>query len=248
MVGSEGTLGVITSARLRLSPAPQLRVFRGFEVAERRRRHRGDPPGAAARAAPGGGAALRRARHLPQQLASRAATPAAESVEHGHAYAPTPLPGEGACRCCPGPRPRRRRRAAAPAAGAGPPRLARPAPRRHRRRCCRGRALVNGLVGAVAEKIARKGCQMIIGLEGARIRTEIEAALDLRRARARRRQRPGRGAGPGLAGPPLRRQLPHVAGVPRRRLRRHHGGGVELGAAARPLPLGARGASAATPW
>src|SRR5204863_8619455 len=32
LLGSEGTLGVITSARLRLSPAPQLRVFRGFEV------------------------------------------------------------------------------------------------------------------------------------------------------------------------------------------------------------------------
>src|SRR5262247_174462 len=32
VLGSEGTLGVITSARLRLSPAPQLRVFRGFEV------------------------------------------------------------------------------------------------------------------------------------------------------------------------------------------------------------------------
>ena len=32
LVGSEGTLGVITSARLRLSPAPQMRVFRGFEV------------------------------------------------------------------------------------------------------------------------------------------------------------------------------------------------------------------------
>src|SRR4030095_5224629 len=32
VVGSEGTLGVINSARLRLSPAPQLRVFRGFEV------------------------------------------------------------------------------------------------------------------------------------------------------------------------------------------------------------------------
>ncbi len=30
--GSEGTLGIITSARLRVSPAPQLRVFRGFEV------------------------------------------------------------------------------------------------------------------------------------------------------------------------------------------------------------------------
>src|SRR5689334_947469 len=32
LVGSEGTLGLITSARLRVSPAPQLRVFRGFEV------------------------------------------------------------------------------------------------------------------------------------------------------------------------------------------------------------------------
>ena len=32
LVGSEGTLGIITSARLRVSPAPQLRVFRGFEV------------------------------------------------------------------------------------------------------------------------------------------------------------------------------------------------------------------------
>ena len=32
IVGSEGTLGVITSARLRVSPAPQLKVFRGFEV------------------------------------------------------------------------------------------------------------------------------------------------------------------------------------------------------------------------
>jgi len=47
---------------------------------------------------------------------------------------------------------------------------------------------VNGLVGAVAEKIARKGCKMIIGLEGARIRTEIEAALtfaELERAGAK---------------------------------------------------------------
>src|SRR5262245_44771500 len=32
ILGSEGTLGIITSARLRVSPAPQLRVFRGFEV------------------------------------------------------------------------------------------------------------------------------------------------------------------------------------------------------------------------
>jgi alkyldihydroxyacetonephosphate synthase len=37
--------------------------------------------------------------------------------------------------------------------------------------------LVNRLAGTVADKLARRGCRMIIGLEGARIRTEIEAAL-----------------------------------------------------------------------
>ena len=37
--------------------------------------------------------------------------------------------------------------------------------------------LVNKLFGTVAEKIARRGCRLIIGLEGARIRTEVEAAL-----------------------------------------------------------------------
>ena len=36
--------------------------------------------------------------------------------------------------------------------------------------------LVNKLFGAV-EKVARRGCRLIIGLEGARIRTEVEAAL-----------------------------------------------------------------------
>jgi alkyldihydroxyacetonephosphate synthase len=32
VVGSEGTLGVITSARLRVSPSPELRILRGYEV------------------------------------------------------------------------------------------------------------------------------------------------------------------------------------------------------------------------
>jgi alkyldihydroxyacetonephosphate synthase len=36
--------------------------------------------------------------------------------------------------------------------------------------------LVNRVFGTVAEKIVRRGCRMIIGLEGARIRTEVEAA------------------------------------------------------------------------
>lgn len=38
-------------------------------------------------------------------------------------------------------------------------------------------SIVNKVFGTVAEKIARRGCRLIIGLEGARIRTEVEAAL-----------------------------------------------------------------------
>jgi alkyldihydroxyacetonephosphate synthase len=37
--------------------------------------------------------------------------------------------------------------------------------------------LVNGLAGPLAEKVSRKGCRLIIGLEGSRIRTEVEARL-----------------------------------------------------------------------
>jgi len=33
------------------------------------------------------------------------------------------------------------------------------------------------LSGAVAERVARRGCRMVIGLEGSRIRTDVEAAL-----------------------------------------------------------------------
>jgi alkyldihydroxyacetonephosphate synthase len=36
---------------------------------------------------------------------------------------------------------------------------------------------VNSALGVVTEKLANRGCRMIIGLEGSRIRTEIEAAL-----------------------------------------------------------------------
>jgi alkyldihydroxyacetonephosphate synthase len=36
---------------------------------------------------------------------------------------------------------------------------------------------VNKLFGAVAERVARRGCRMIVGLEGSRIRTDVEAAL-----------------------------------------------------------------------
>jgi alkyldihydroxyacetonephosphate synthase len=189
VVGSEGTLGVITSARLRLSPAPQLRVFRGFEVASvaagteaiRRVLQRGLRP-----------AVVRLYDELDTFLNSMKGGKRSGD-EHNHAhdqnYAPTPLPGEGALPVLPGAPP-------LPGEDDGPLRrllaLGRRGSRGLRRDAIgavlsRPRA-VNGLVGAVAEKIARKGCKLIIGLEGARIRTEIEAALtfaELERAGAK---------------------------------------------------------------
>ena len=54
--------------------------------------------------------------------------------------------------------------------------------------------LVNRLVG-VAEKIARRGCRMVIGLEGSRIRTEVEAALTFRELEAAGRAASGEDPG-----------------------------------------------------
>ena len=107
--------------------------------------------------------------------------------------------------------------------------------------------LVNKLFGTVAEKIARRGCRLVIGLEGARIRTEVEAALTFAELESRGRARQGRGSGLGVAAASLRGELPDVAGVPRRRVRRHDGGRGELGAARGSLSLGAQPRSAATP-
>jgi alkyldihydroxyacetonephosphate synthase len=170
LLGSEGTLGVITSARLRLSPAPQLRVFRGFEVddvaagvtAIRRVLQKGLRP-----------AVVRLYDELDTLLSSR-----------GHAEPPTEA--EPAIR---GPRPPVET-GALPAWPGPPPeepsglvaRLVELARGKHLRQGAMHAALghgqlLNRLAGTVAEKIARRGCRMIIGLEGARIRTEVEAAL-----------------------------------------------------------------------
>ncbi|MBZ0233601.1 MAG: FAD-binding oxidoreductase, partial [Deltaproteobacteria bacterium] len=101
IVGSEGTLGVITSARLRLSPAPQLRVFRGFEVSSvaagveaiRRVMQRGLRP-----------AVVRLYDELDTFLNSlgHGKSGGQEHNERAHMYAPTPLPGEGAVPVLPG--------------------------------------------------------------------------------------------------------------------------------------------------
>jgi alkyldihydroxyacetonephosphate synthase len=186
VLGSEGTLGIITSARLRLNPAPQLAVYRGFEVdnvavgieAIRRVLQRGLRP-----------AVVRLYDELDtfvNGFGHHVDDPAARAYRHSHA--PAPLPGEGALPVVPPPPP--------PPADDGPVgrllALARRA-RSHARADAMAAlldrpGLVNRVVGAVAEKIARKGCKLIIGLEGARLRTEVEAALtfaELERAGAR---------------------------------------------------------------
>ncbi|HUS32275.1 MAG TPA: FAD-binding oxidoreductase [Kofleriaceae bacterium] len=169
VVGSEGTLGIITSARLRVSPAPQLRVFRGFEVddvaagveAIRRVLQRGLRP-----------AVIRLYDELDTLMNSfghHGEEPVEDTV-HG----PLPPISTGALPAYPAPQPPKQDgvvdRLLAIATGKG----------------LRGSAMktalghseiVNKLFGTVAEKIARRGCRLIIGLEGARIRTEVEAAL-----------------------------------------------------------------------
>lgn len=171
VVGSEGTLGVITSARLRVSPAPQLRVFRGFEVddveagvqAIRRVLQRGLRP-----------AVVRLYDELDTLMNSLGSHDEPGAVVEDPHRPPVPPVETGALPAWP--------EAPAPEEGGVIARLRRFAKsstlKREAMHAALGRSsLVNKLVGTVADKIARRGCRMIIGLEGARIRTEIEAAL-----------------------------------------------------------------------
>ena len=168
LLGSEGTLGMITSARLRVSPAPQLRVFRGFEVPDiatgvaaiRRVLQRGLRP-----------SVVRLYDELDTLMNSLGHEQAAEPTE---VRAPIPPIETGALPAWP---------------PAPPPkhdgvidRLIDLAKGKRLRSTAMHAALersafVNRVFGTVAEKITRRGCRMVIGLEGSRIRTEVEAAL-----------------------------------------------------------------------
>jgi alkyldihydroxyacetonephosphate synthase len=168
LVGSEGTLGIITSARLRVSPAPQLRVFRGFEVddvqagveAIRRVLQKGLRP-----------AVVRLYDELDTLINSFGHHD--DTVEEP-IRAPRPPIETGALPAFPAAQPPKQDGVIDRLLGFA------------RGRNLRGTAmkaalnkseLVNKVFGTVAEKVARRGCRMIIGLEGARIRTEVEAAL-----------------------------------------------------------------------
>jgi alkyldihydroxyacetonephosphate synthase len=169
IVGSEGTLGIITSARLRVSPAPQLRVFRGFEVEDvatgleaiRRVLQKGLRP-----------AVVRLYDELDTLINSFGHSD--DDDESLPTRAPLPPIETGALPAYPAPLPPKQDglvdRLISLAKGKGLRGGAMKTALAHSE-------LVNRVFGTVAEKVARRGCRMIIGLEGARIRTEIEAAL-----------------------------------------------------------------------
>jgi alkyldihydroxyacetonephosphate synthase len=167
IVGSEGTLGIITSARLRVAPAPQLRVFRGFEVED----------------IPTGVEAIRRVLQkglrpavvrLYDELDTLLGTLSHHDDDAPHdGRAPTPPIETGALPAWPAP--------PSPSEDGVIDRLLALAKGKGLRsgamKLALGKSeLVNKLFGTV-ERIARRGCKLVIGLEGARIRTEVEAAL-----------------------------------------------------------------------
>jgi len=168
IVGSEGTLGLITSARLRLSPAPQMKVFRGFEVPDiatgveaiRRVLQKGLRP-----------AVVRLYDELDTLMSSLGG--GHQEAPTDDSYAPEPPLDTGALPAWPADKPRPdgvARRLLAFARGKGL--------RQNAMHTALGHAgLTNKLFGTVAERVARRGCRMVIGLEGSRIRTEVEAAL-----------------------------------------------------------------------
>jgi alkyldihydroxyacetonephosphate synthase len=169
LLGSEGTLGIITSARLRVAPAPQLRVFRGFEVddvhagleAIRRVLQKGLKP-----------AVVRLYDELDTLINSLGHHDEDDDTRHDVPVKSPPIE-TGALPAWPTGAPKDDGvidRLLALAKGKGL--------RRNAINAALGQSeLVNRLFGTVAEKIARRGCRLVIGLEGSRIRTEVEAAL-----------------------------------------------------------------------
>ncbi|MFN0251006.1 MAG: FAD-binding oxidoreductase, partial [Kofleriaceae bacterium] len=168
ILGSEGTLGIITSARVRVSPAPQLRVFRGFEVddvatgleAIRRIMQKGLRP-----------SVVRLYDELDTLINSFSSKDSED--EPPVVRGPVPEISSGALPEWPEP----------PRMGDDGvvDRILAFAKGRTSRKVAMNAALgrsstMNKLFGMV-DKVARRGCRMIIGLEGSRIRTEIEAAL-----------------------------------------------------------------------
>lgn len=190
VVGSEGTLGIITGARLRVATAPALRILRGYELesvahgveAIRRVMQRELRP------------AVVRLYDEVDTLASifKRDDGDTDHVDRG-LHAPMPGPGAGALPAMP----RGTGAEEAPRGGMlhralgllGRPADVGRALRRDAMNAALARPrLFNALAGTLAERVMRRGCKLIVGVEGARIRTEVEARLvfgELERAGAK---------------------------------------------------------------
>jgi alkyldihydroxyacetonephosphate synthase len=176
LAGSEGVLGVITSARLRVVPAPALRELRGFECenveqgveAIRRVMQRGLRP-----------AVVRLYDELDTFIHSVGGS---DDERHSNTVAPSNDPGEGAL-----PRLRAREedekdpgmiaKVFGLLSSRGGRRLRRSLKQEAMALALSKPRLLNTITDTFVDRVSRKGCLLIVGCEGARIRTEVEARL-----------------------------------------------------------------------
>lgn len=186
ILGSEGTLGIITAARLRVAIAPALRVLRGYEFDSvaagldgiRRVMQRGLRP-----------AVVRLYDEVDTLASGIKLGDSASAGSKDRRFAPVPEPGTRAL-----PEIADAGRSEKSGARTGDPegmlgqvsRLWKSSRDRGLVRTFRKEAmaavlsrprLFNNLAGTVAERVARRGCKLIVGLEGAHIRTQVEARL-----------------------------------------------------------------------
>jgi len=177
LTGSEGTLGIITSARLRLSPAPVLQVFRGFNVESvahgveviRRITQRGLKP-----------AVVRLYDELDTFIHNMGGEKHVPSDKRNpDQFAPSAGRGEGALPMLFDPE-------EGQDSGGMLGRMFGLLASRGKGRSVKQELMSAALsypkiVGNVAtslvERLSRQGCLLVIGLEGSRIRTEVEARL-----------------------------------------------------------------------
>ncbi len=177
IVGSEGTLGIITSARLRISPAPEITVLRGFSFPD-----------------------LKAGTEAIRSVMQRGLRPAVVrlydevdtfinhvSVFESHSkeamatdgLCPWPTSNRGALPRIPKPDQETSTspQSALSSASSWGKALGSKIKQRATAVALTHPKLVNTTFGALANTVSQSGCKMIIGLEGPRIRTEVESRL-----------------------------------------------------------------------
>ena len=177
IVGSEGTLGIITSARLRIRPTPEITILRGFEFdsveegtrAIRKVMQRGLRP-----------AVVRLYDEVDTFInhVSVFESHSQEAIETS-GLCPWPERGTGALPALPtdGAEDAHASKSVSGRALAFGRKLGSRIKHRATAVALARPKLVNSTFGTLANSISKSGCKMIIGLEGPRLRTEVEAQL-----------------------------------------------------------------------